>query len=60
MATALDKNCTFLISTEKASALQQEEILKDLESAEVSSKVRFDYIRFVLAFYFVTFTILEH
>jgi hypothetical protein len=40
MATALDKNCTFLISTEKAGTLQQEDILKDLESSDVNSKIR--------------------
>ena len=40
MSSANDKNCTFLISTEKSSSVQQEDICKDLESPEVATKVR--------------------
>jgi coatomer subunit beta len=41
MATSgLDKNCTFLISTEKANSIQQEDICKDLESPEIENKVQ--------------------
>lgn len=38
--SAIDKNCTFLISTDKASGIQQEDICKDLESNDVSIKIR--------------------
>ena len=41
MASSADKNCTYLISTEKAGSIQQEDICKDLESTEVASKIRF-------------------
>ena len=40
MTSAADKNCTFLISTEKSSSVQQEDICKDLESPEVPNKIR--------------------
>jgi hypothetical protein len=40
MASVIDKNCTFLISTEKAGSATQEDICKDLESADVTAKVR--------------------
>jgi len=40
MASAADKYCTFLISTEKSSSFQQEEICKDLESTDVALKVK--------------------
>lgn len=39
-SSAVDKNCTFLISNEKSVGLQQEDICKDLESNEVSVKIR--------------------
>lgn len=35
-----DKNCTFLISTEKSSTTQQEDICKDLENADVQIKIK--------------------
>lgn len=40
MTSSVDKHCTFLISTEKSSSLQQEDICKDIESPEVAHKVR--------------------
>lgn len=40
MASQADKNCTYLISTEKSSSFQQEEICKDLESPEVATKIK--------------------
>lgn len=40
MTSTADKNCTFLISTEKVGSIQQEEICKDLETTEVASKIR--------------------
>ena len=40
MASVIDKNCTFLINTEKSGSISQEEICKDLESAEVQVKIR--------------------
>lgn len=40
MTSSIDKNCTFLISTEKASGLQQDEICKDLESSDINNKIR--------------------
>lgn len=33
-----DKNCTFLISTEKSTGVQQDEICKDLESNDIHIK----------------------
>ena len=36
----MDRNCTFLISTERAGSVPQEEILKDLENTDVGCKVR--------------------
>jgi coatomer subunit beta len=38
-ASTNEKNCTFLISTEKASAINQDDVCKDLEKSEVSSKI---------------------
>ena len=35
-----DKNCTYLISTEKSASVQQEDICKDLENVEVASKIK--------------------
>lgn len=40
MSSNIDKNCTFLISTEKSSSVLQEDICKDLESSEVENKIR--------------------
>jgi hypothetical protein len=40
MSSALDKNCTFLISNDRSGSITQEEICKDLESTEIASKVR--------------------
>lgn len=40
MTSSIDKNCTFLISTEKAGSVQQEEICKDLESSEIANKIK--------------------
>jgi hypothetical protein len=40
MSSSSDKYCTFLISTEKSSSIQQEDICKDLENPEVASKIR--------------------
>lgn len=42
-SSTVDRNCTFLISSEKSSQLQQEEICKDLESNEIASKIRFNF-----------------
>lgn len=35
-----EKNCTFLISTEKSASIQQDDICKDLENQDVAVKVR--------------------
>jgi len=40
MATANDKNCTFLVCTEKSGVAQQEDICKDLESSDNTIKCR--------------------
>ena len=40
MSSTADKNCTFLISTERSTSIQQEDICKDLENAEIPIKVR--------------------
>jgi hypothetical protein len=40
MSSSADKNCTYLISTEKSSSVQQDEICKDLENVEVASKIK--------------------
>lgn len=40
MSSTIDKNCTYLISTEKSGSTQQEEICKDLESSEMPSKIK--------------------
>lgn len=40
MISAIDKNCTFLISNEKSTGASQEDICKDLESSDVNSKIR--------------------
>ena len=37
--SAIDKNCTFLISTDKSSGVQQDDICKMLESTEVPHKI---------------------
>ena len=42
--SAIDKNCTFLISNDKSGSIQQEEICKDLESSDVNSKIRYFYL----------------
>jgi coatomer subunit beta len=40
MTSTVDKHCTFLISTEKSSSLQQEDICKDIENSDIPAKVR--------------------
>lgn len=40
MASQSDKNCTFLISTEKSASIQQDDICKDLENADVAIKIK--------------------
>ena len=40
MASQSDKNCTFLISTEKSASIQQDDICKDLEDADVAIKIK--------------------
>jgi len=40
MASQSEKNCTFLVSTEKSASIQQDDICKDLENIEVGVKVR--------------------
>lgn len=40
MASVVEKNCTFLISTEKSTSVQQEDICKDLESTDINVKVK--------------------
>lgn len=40
MSSQSDKNCTFLISTEKSATIQQEDICKELENADVSIKIK--------------------
>ncbi len=42
MTSSVDKNCTFLISNDKFSGVQQEEICKDLESSDITVKTRYD------------------
>ena len=42
--SAIDKNCTFLISNDKSGSIQQEEICKDLESSDVNLKIRYYYL----------------
>ena len=39
-ASSNDKNCTFLISTEKASSISQDEVCKMIEDSSVDSKVK--------------------
>ena len=34
----IDKNCTFLISTEKSTSVQQEDVVKMLESTDIAEK----------------------
>ncbi len=53
MTSAIDKNCTFLISNEKASGLQQEDICKDLESNDVEIKIRLELLCFVFIIEFI-------
>ena len=38
-ASTNDKNCTFLIATDRSSGINQEDVCKDLEKSEVASKV---------------------
>ena len=40
MTSQSEKNCTFLITTEKSSSIQQDDICKDLENSEIPIKVR--------------------
>ena len=40
MTSAIDKNCTFLILNDKSGSIQQEEICKDLESADINNKIK--------------------
>ena len=40
MTSQSDKNCTFLISTEKSARIQQEDICKDLESVDIAVKIK--------------------
>lgn len=40
MSSSNDKNCTFLVSTEKSGVAQQEDICKDLESHDVALKAK--------------------
>lgn len=40
MTSAIDKNCTFLISNEKSGSVLQEDICKDLESTDVTLKIK--------------------
>lgn len=40
MSSSADRNCTFLISTEKSSSVQQEEICKELESTDIAMKIK--------------------
>ena len=46
MSSVIDKNCTFLISTEKSGSIAQEEICKDIESSDIATKIR--YIHFFI------------
>jgi vesicle coat complex subunit len=39
LASSNDKNCTFLISTEKASSISQDEVCKMIEDSNVDSKI---------------------
>lgn len=62
ITSAIDKNCTFLISNEKSASIQQEEICKDLESSDVNNKIRFGFTLFLPVFYLIRlyrFLILE-
>lgn len=38
-ASTNDKNCTFLIATDRSSGINQDDVCKDLEKSEVASKV---------------------
>jgi hypothetical protein len=49
MTSAVDKNCTFLISNEKSSGLQQDDICKDLESNDIAIKTRFSFFNHCLS-----------
>lgn len=40
MSSASDRNCTYLISTEKSSSVLQEDICKDLENSNVETKIK--------------------
>ena len=51
ITSAIDKNCTFLISNEKSTSVQQEEICKDLESTDVNNKIRYFNLYFAINWY---------
>ncbi len=38
-ASTNDKNCTFLIGTEKSSGVNQDDVCKDLEKSDVNCKI---------------------
>ena len=38
VASGVDKNCTFLVSTDKSGSLSQEDICKELESSDIDVK----------------------
>ena len=40
MSSSIDKNCTFLVATDRSSSLTQEDICKDIESGEIPLKIR--------------------
>lgn len=40
MSSQSDRNCTFLISTEKSASIQQDDICKDLENQDVEIKIK--------------------
>ena len=44
MTSTIDKNCTYLISTEKAGSVLQEEICKDLENPDVAQKIKYSIL----------------
>ena len=39
ISSSNDKNCTFLISTEKASSISQDEVCKMIEESNIESKI---------------------
>jgi len=46
MTSSADRNCTYLISTEKSSSVLQEDICKDLESQDIQIKIK--YVGYIL------------